>query len=47
MKKKSPKNKQAASRTAENVSKSKHNKFNNFDQRTQDYDQLEKLLLNS
>ena len=41
------KNKQAASRTAENVSKSKHNKFNNFDQRTQDYDQLEKLLLNS
>lgn len=41
------KNKQAASRTAENVTKSKHNKFNNFDQRTQDYDQLEKLLLNS
>lgn len=41
------KNKQAASRTAENVTKSRHNKFNNFDQRTQDYDQLEKLLLNS
>lgn len=41
------KTRQAAGRTAENVTKSKHNKFNNFDQRTQDYDKLEKLLLNS